>query len=210
MTAGFDARAVELLVSRICHDLVSPVGAIRNGIELIDEMGGGGTGDEAMTLIADSAEAAARRLRLFRFAFGAAGGQDGLTDTEARVIFEGWFRGGRVRVDWQAELAAPPARGLLKLLLVAALLAEESLPAGGSVRVVPQGRGLALLCSGRNAGLREETRAALDDALPAGSLSPRSILGYAAVRLARLHAMRIDVLSEKVDDLRISLVPQEG
>lgn len=208
MSPDFEPRAVELLVSRICHDLVSPVGAINNGVELIDEMGPG-AGQEALTLIADSAEAAARRLRLFRFAFGAAGGHDGLDPAQARLTVEGWFRGGRVRVDWQADLPAPPPRGLLKLLLIAALLADEALPAGGTVRIVGEGAGLSLLCSGRNAGLREETRAALAGEIAPADLSARSILGYAALRFGHLHAIRIVAMTENADDIRISLVPAE-
>lgn len=63
-----DLRVLELLASKICHDLVSPVSAINNGVELIEDIGGSVV-DEAMKLIGDSATNASRRLRLFRIAY---------------------------------------------------------------------------------------------------------------------------------------------
>lgn len=70
MTLALDLRAVELLCSRLCHDLVSPVGAISNGVELLTEMG---PDAEALTLVGQSAQAAANRLKFYRVAYGAAG-----------------------------------------------------------------------------------------------------------------------------------------
>ncbi|MBM3540521.1 MAG: hypothetical protein FJX51_00610 [Alphaproteobacteria bacterium] len=70
MTLALDLRAVELLCSRLCHDLVSPVGAISNGVELLTEMG---PDEEALALVGQSAQAAATRLKFYRVAYGAAG-----------------------------------------------------------------------------------------------------------------------------------------
>ncbi|MSP89576.1 MAG: hypothetical protein EXQ92_12320 [Alphaproteobacteria bacterium] len=67
-----DQRVLELLMSRVCHDLISPVGAVVNGVELIED-GGADMTDDAMALIAKSARQASRRLQFFRMAYGAAG-----------------------------------------------------------------------------------------------------------------------------------------
>ncbi len=72
MDVKVDPRVIELLCSRLCHDLISPVSAINNGFELIAEFGDEMRG-EAMSLMGDSAREAARRLKFFRIAFGAAG-----------------------------------------------------------------------------------------------------------------------------------------
>ena len=80
-----DMRVLELLSSKICHDLVSPVSAINNGVELIDDIGGSVV-DEAMKLIGDSAALASRRLRLFRMAYGRAGSDENLGIKDVKQV----------------------------------------------------------------------------------------------------------------------------
>ncbi|MFV3128054.1 histidine phosphotransferase family protein [Niveispirillum sp. KHB5.9] len=173
-------RAVELLCSRLCHDLVGPIGAVNNGVELLDE--GGDTGGEALDLIADSAETASARLRLYRVALGAAGGQS-LTGGDARAVLEGWFRGGKIRLDWSAAPFDPPP-GLLKAALLAALLAEETLPRGGTVQVTGGDGGLTVTASGTGCALRPEMGPALAGQVAEADLGPRSVLSYATPRIA--------------------------
>lgn len=184
-------RAVELLCSRLCHDLVGPVGAINNGVELLDE--GGDTGGEALDLIADSAETAAARLRLYRVALGAAGGS-GLAPGDARAALEGWFRGGKVRLEWAAAPSAPPA-GLLKTTLLAALLAEETLPRGGAVRVAGGDGGMLVAASGAGCALRPEMGPALAGQVAEADLGPRSVLSHAVPLLARSYGLSVAVES---------------
>jgi len=176
-------HAVELLISRLCHDLVGPVGAINNGVELVEETGLAG-GDDALDLIADSAEVAARRLKMFRLAFGAAGGRDDLPPADVRAVLEGWFRGGKVRLAWAGDLPPAAPRGLYKLTLAAALLAEEAMPQGGVLTIGPDGGGIRLEAAGVNAGLREEVRFALEGTAAENELSPRAILAFAILRSA--------------------------
>lgn len=175
-------RAVELLCSRLCHDLVGPVGAINNGVELLDESGGD-AGGGALDLIADSAESAAARLRLYRLALGAAGGAGGVTPADARAALDAWFRGGATRLEWQAALSDPPA-GLVKLALLTALLAEEALPRGGVVRIDGDDGGLVLTASGTGAALRPEMVAALAGGMAEADLTPRSVLSHTVPRFA--------------------------
>lgn len=194
MPVTLSVRAVELLCSRLCHDLVSPVGAINNGVELIEETGLA-EGGEALDLIADSADAAAKRLKLFRLAFGAAGGQDGISAADARAVLEGWFRGGKVALSWTAALpSAPP--GFFKLLLAAGVLAEEGLPRGGSLRVDGDAMRLTLAAQGTGAALRPEVRVALGGDLPDAELTPRGIVAHVAARMAQAYGFTLAVGDE--------------
>src|SRR5271154_5841604 len=94
-----DMRVLELLASKLCHDLVSPVSAINNGVELIEDIGGSVV-EEAMKLIGDSAQHASRRLRLFRLAYGRAGSEDNLGIRDVRPIATQYLAGGKTTLDW--------------------------------------------------------------------------------------------------------------
>lgn len=191
MDSNVSIRALEILCSRLCHDLVGPIGAINNGVELLDEAGDGG--GEAMDLIADSAESAAARLRLYRLALGAAGGQGALSGAEGRGALEGWFRGGRVRLEWAVPRLESPPHGLVKLAILAALMAEEALPRGGTVRVDGGDRDLRISALGAGCGLRPEMRQALDGAVEDADLSPRSILSFIVPRFALAYGLEFAV-----------------
>ena len=91
-----------LVGSRICHDLISPIGAIGNGVELMSLTGGGDSSAE-MALIADSVENASARIRFFRVAFGAATPGQTFPRREVIKILADIARGGRISYDWQIE-----------------------------------------------------------------------------------------------------------
>ena len=90
-----DLRVLELLSSKICHDLISPVSAINNGVELIEDIGGSVV-DEAMQLIGTSAGLAARRLKMFRIAYGRAGSEENVPLKDVRQIIEGYFQDSKI------------------------------------------------------------------------------------------------------------------
>ena len=98
MSLSVDLRVLELVCSRICHDLVSPVGAVNNGIELIREMAdddapSSGLESEALALIAHSAEQGSRRLRVLRIAYGAAGARVGQAGCQRTCLYCGDWAG---------------------------------------------------------------------------------------------------------------------
>src|SRR5277367_3001835 len=97
-----DLRVMELLASKLCHDLVSPVSAINNGVELIEDIGGSVV-EEAMKLIGDSAGHASRRLRLFRVAYGRAGAEENVSAKDMRHIDEQYIAGGKITLKWPAD-----------------------------------------------------------------------------------------------------------
>lgn len=119
-----------LIGSRICHDLISPLGAIGNGLELL-QMSGASEGPE-MALIAESVENANARIRFFRIAYGDAQPNQMIKGAELRGALHGSYQGGRLNIDWQPEdmLRSDAKRGFLALQCM-----ETAMPYGGTVIV---------------------------------------------------------------------------
>lgn len=126
-----------LIGSRICHDLISPIGAIGNGVELL-MMESGAQGPE-MSLIAESVANATARIRFFRVAFGAAQAGQRIGRAEVQDILTEITRGGRMQVGWTSGSDAN--RAAVKLAFLLLLCVETALPYGGRVRVVDEGKG---------------------------------------------------------------------
>ena len=125
-----------LIGSRICHDLISPIGAIGNGLELL-EMRGVHGGLE-LDLIARSAVQARARIAFYRLAFGH-GGDDLLARREIVPLLDDLLAGGRIVCDWQPEDPCP--RAGVRLALLAFMCCETALPYGGTVRIAREGDG---------------------------------------------------------------------
>ncbi|GAB4288164.1 MAG: histidine phosphotransferase family protein [Roseovarius sp.] len=124
-------KIAALIGSRICHDLINPVGAVSNGLELL-QMAGVPRSPE-LSLLTESAAQATARIRLLRLAFGNAGGGQAVAAAELRDILAATHGTGRLKVDWQADGTHP--RGAVKAVLLALLCAETALPAGGRISV---------------------------------------------------------------------------
>ena len=127
----------DLIGSRLCHDLVNPLGAIGNGVELI-EMTGSARGPE-MALIRDAVRDAQARIRFLRVAFGAAGSQQVMSAREARMTAQAPWQGGRLTLDWTVTGDLPRHR--IKLGYLMLLCAETALPMGGEMRIGVDGSG---------------------------------------------------------------------
>lgn len=125
-----------LLCSRLCHDLLSPVGALNNGLELLQDENDPEMRAQCMSLLADSARASADKLKFFRLAFGAAGGYgDTIDASEAKTALEGIVRGNaRVAFGWLVDQPELP-RGATRILLNLALIALDALVRGGRLDV---------------------------------------------------------------------------
>ncbi len=121
-----------LLGSRICHDLISPLGAIGNGVELLSLSGI--TAAPEIALIAESVENANARIRFFRIAFGAAGPEQSVAASEIRSILSDMGRGSRVRVDWSTE--GDKRRTEVKLCFLLLQCVESAMAWGGDIRVI--------------------------------------------------------------------------
>ena len=125
-----------LLCSRLCHDLMSPVGALNNGIELLADETDPDMREKCLELLGDSARATANKLKFFRLAFGAGGGFGEEIDTrEAQSALEGLFGGERrIELGWVVEGEKLP-KGAVRLLLNLGLLAGDALVRGGRLDV---------------------------------------------------------------------------
>jgi histidine phosphotransferase ChpT len=125
-----------LLCSRLCHDLLSPVGALNNGLELMADEQDPEMRERCLELLNESARASANKLKFFRLAFGAAGGFGDQIDTrEARAALEGLFGADkRVELGWIVE-DDELSKGAVKLLLNLALIAGDALVRGGRLDV---------------------------------------------------------------------------
>ena len=121
-----------LLCSRVCHDIISPVGAINNGLELLDE---GGADEDAMNLIRASARNASARLQFARIAFGAAGSAGMQIDTgDAEAVATAFIRNEKPDLVWNGRRALLP-KNKVKLLLNLILVAIGAIPRGGTIKV---------------------------------------------------------------------------
>jgi histidine phosphotransferase ChpT len=185
-----DIRVLELLLSKTCHDLVSPVSAINNGVELIEDIGGSVV-DEAMKLIGNSAGQASRRLRLFRMAYGRAGSEDAIPTKDVKQTAEQYISGGKVTLAWADELpgeALAQQKGYLKVMLNLVILAEEVLAYGGLVTVRPVTEtdrlGVRFEIVGRGAQLTPQLLDAFEGVTAIEELTPRSIQAYITNRFA--------------------------
>ena len=183
-----DLDFAALLVSRVCHDLVSPVGAVVNGLEVLEDERDAGMRADALKLVTSSAEQAAARLQFARIAFGAAGSAGAELDlNEVGRIAKGLSHGSKVQIDWQAAHVNWP-KDWAKLLMNATLLASESLPRGGNVRVETSADGaapsFAIRATGQGARMLEEVEKAMRGEQTA-ALDGRSIQAYLTHKLAR-------------------------
>ncbi|HKJ73115.1 MAG TPA: histidine phosphotransferase family protein, partial [Alphaproteobacteria bacterium] len=125
-----------LLSSRICHDLISPVGALSNGIEILADECDDDMRDQTIALLAHSVNEATGRLQLLRLAFGGSSGLGemiGLGDGE--YAFREYLATTKVALDWRAEVEVLP-KSAMKLLMNMALVATESIIRAGSVSVL--------------------------------------------------------------------------
>jgi histidine phosphotransferase ChpT len=139
---GLDLAA--LLCSRVCHDLISPVGAIMNGLEVMEEDKDEETSKFAMDLIKKSARTASAKLQFCRLAFGAAGSAGAQIDTgDAEKVTRGLLEDDKTKVAWNLPRALL-AKNRVKLLLNMLLMAAQSIPRGGQLSVDPVGQGDAM------------------------------------------------------------------
>jgi histidine phosphotransferase ChpT len=146
-----------LLCSRLCHDLISPVGAIINGLEVMEEDKDEETKSFALDLIKKSAGQASAKLQFCRLAFGAsgsAGAQIELGDAEKAA--RGLLEDGKTTLAWNLARALVP-KNRVKLLLNLLLVASGTIPRGGTLTANPMGDGYQVTARGLNARLSPAT-----------------------------------------------------
>jgi len=194
------APVLELLASRICHDIISPVGAINNGVELMQEMGADGF-EDGIELIGYSAEQASAKLAAFRLAYGAGGRDPHIKPEDVQKIFGNLIRAeGKISQAWDpfGKLGPDPLPpGYCKILMGTMMLAMEALPKGGYISVRPgmgqqEGHSL-IIAEGTGAVIREGVEKALIRETSPDDLDPRLVHPYAISVIAASYGYKIGI-----------------
>lgn len=178
-----------LLCSRVCHDLISPVGAIVNGLEVLEEAKDEETKNFAMELIKKSANNASAKLQFCRIAFGAAGSAGAQIDLgDAQTVARGFLEDEKTKLAWNLPRILM-VKNKVKLLLNMLLIAGQAIPRGGQLTVDPigegDGMGFKVTASGTNAKILATTPPLLAGEHGAEPLNAHHIQPFYAGLLAR-------------------------
>ncbi|RME96482.1 MAG: histidine phosphotransferase, partial [Alphaproteobacteria bacterium] len=189
-----------LVSSKICHDIISPVGAIANGLEIMEEEADESMREHAMALVKKSASTASAKLQFARLAFGAAGSAGAEIDlNEAEKVLRPIVETGKHTLVWNGP-SATMAKDKVKLLLNLATIALDTLPRGGTIAVSITGEGdrvaFEVRCTGEKARIPGEFEELLngesDRPLDAHSIQP-----FFTIRLAEAVGMPLSVSAEE-------------
>jgi len=178
-----ELRVLELICSRLCHELISPVTAVNNGMELVAD-GGADMLVEVSELLTNSAAEASGVLQFYRIAYGL-GGQDAppISLGEAKRLTEGLLHHGKVKLAWTvAEVGSDGGLGRrgMKLLLNALVMGIDALPRGGTlaVRLEAAGRAVTIEAAGTGARIEAASRDAHAQAIALDALTARNVHAY--------------------------------
>jgi histidine phosphotransferase ChpT len=187
------------LCSRVCHDLISPVGAIVNGLEVLDDNPKPEDRDFALDLIRKSAKTASARLQFCRLAFGAAGSAGAQIDLgDAQTMARGHIEDGKIAITWNLPRLLL-AKNRVKLLLNMLVIAQQTVPRGGTLTVDPIGAGetmgFRVTATGLNARLPQNIADMLSGSLPA-SVDAHAVQPYYTRLLAESCGLKAALAAE--------------
>jgi histidine phosphotransferase ChpT len=196
-----DLDLAALLCSRVCHDVISPVGAITNGLELLEVEDDESMRQMAMDLVRKSARQASAKLKFCRIAFGAAGSAGAMIDMgEAGDVAKAFVGDEKIKLDWQVPRENRP-KLQVKLLLNMMLIAMSSIPRGGIVTVAPADAGFTVRASGEGAKIFEKTEHVLKSTAQIDEIDARLIQPYYAKRLAEAAGLPLAMSLDGADVL---------
>lgn len=204
-----DLDLASLLASRVCHDVIGPVGAIVNGLEVLEEED---TDEEmreiAMTLVRKSAASASAKLKFSRLAFGASGSAGSEIDlSEAETILREFSDSPRVSLEWECPLQTRP-KDQVKLLMNMVLIGLASIPRGGVLKIsATEDRNdptYEILCTGRRAKFPEKTDSLLNAEVDITEIDARDVQVYYTGLIARTSAMAVTTQVESEDVVKMS------
>src|SRR3954464_117996 len=188
-----------LLCSRVCHDLISPVGAIVNGLEVLDDNPKPDDRDFALDLIRKSAKTASARLQFCRLAFGAAGSAGAQIDVgDAQSMARGHLEDDKTKIVWNLPRVLLP-KNRVKLLLNMLVIAQQTIPRGGVLTVDSTGEGEAsgfrVMATGLNARMPQSIADMLASG-PAGAVDAHAVQPYYTRLLAQACGLRVALAAE--------------
>lgn len=203
-----DLDLAALLCSRVCHDIISPVGAIANGLELMDDPDvDAEMKATALDMVRNSAKTATAKLKFCRIAFGASGSAGAQIDMgEAGEMAKAFVGEEKIRLDWQAPRENRP-KAEVKLLLNMMMLAMAGIPRGGVVTVTVDGRNFSVKAKGERAKVPQAMADVLTGAVAAETLDARMVQPYYAKLLATSAGLSLGMAMEGEDIVAIAAVP---
>jgi histidine phosphotransferase ChpT len=186
-----------LLCSRVCHDLISPSGAIVNGLEVLEESTDEETKSFALDLIKKSARTASARLQFCRIAFGAAGSATAQIDLgDAENVARGFIEDDKIKLSWNLSSALLP-KNRVKLLLNMILVAAQSIPRGGIVAVEgdgpPEAMTFKIAARGLNARIPQAVPALLAGFPERGVVDAHAIQPFYTGLLGRASGLAVSI-----------------
>ena len=189
-----------LLCSRVCHDVISPVGAIVNGLEVLEDENDASMRDFALDLIRKSSRQASARLQFARLAFGAAGSAGAAIDLgDAEQVARGMFQDDKIKLSWTAPRALLP-KNKVKLLLNLLVIATSAVPRGGTIDVAVTGEGDAsefvLTSAGTHARIPPHVEELLAGSPETGTVDAHAIQPYYTGLIARAAGMKVSLRLE--------------
>jgi histidine phosphotransferase ChpT len=203
-----DLELAALISSKICHDVIGPVGAIYNGLEILNEDDDAEAKTYALSVIRNVTEQASARLQFARFAFGAAGSAGALIDLgTAEQISRGFVGNGKHKLAWQG-LAGHMVKDKVKLLLNLVAIAITALPRGGEIQVLMSGTtetpNFVLRCQGTGARPPQHLGEFISgEGVP--PLDAMTIQAYYTWRLAQAAGMQLSIVKDGADVLLSAL-----
>lgn len=200
-----DLRLAELLAQRLCHELIGPIGAIGNGVELLGEEGGD-FGKDAIALVGDSARRAGNRLQFYRFAYGFGRGAAS-TGPAPRDLATALFEETRIVCEYPQSVAALPPEWH-KLACNLLLAGAEGLPRGGRLILAAGLAGPELAAAGEGAQLPPQTLAGLALETAVAELNARTVHAYYTGLLAAAAGCRLVVAEAAPGAFRLAATPR--
>ena len=188
-----DLDLAALLCSRVCHDVISPVGAITNGLELLEVEDDESMREMAMSLVKKSAKQASAKLQFCRIAFGAAGSAGSMIDMgEAGDVARAFVGEEKVKLEWQAPRENRP-KTEVKLVLNMMLLGIAGIPRGGKVSVGVDGGGFVVRAEGDQARIPEKIAEVISGGADGQELDARLVQPYYSKRLAASAGLKLSM-----------------
>lgn len=215
MTSKINLRTAQLLCSRICHDLVGPIGAVNTAIELMQDEGDDIMDVEAFKVLARSALEANRKLAFFRTVFGLGASYDSTIKTSGLIdLANGLVAAGKVDLLWDQGMPSDIPSISSKILMLQIFLAIEALPRGGAVHIRMQsfsdGDAIACIAEGEGAGFQTEVGNVLDGAMSENELTPRTIPSYVLTLLAEEAGATIELSQSQDGQIALAVLFSNG
>ena len=216
MTTSINLDALDLsalLCSRVCHDVISPIGAIVNGLEVLEDDNDPSMRDFALDLIRKSARTASARVQFARIAFGASGSAGAAIDlADAEKLSKNLFSDEKTQITWSAPQALFP-KNKVKLILNLVVIASTAIPRGGVIDVSVTGEGDApdytIRAKGSHARIPAHVEALMAGTPESGTVDAHGIVAYYAGLVARAAAMSV-TFSIEGDEVTIRARPAEA